>query len=1647
MIPTNNTWPTRTILLASLFVATLSIIFINCGLAQAEALILDDNFTATFSKSGFEDNASLNQIVEQKDGKILLAGFYDTIDGTPINYISRVTPDGRLDPDFKVGSGTDQEVYNVGVQSDGRIILAGGFGKVNGVSVTPRLARLNENGTLDTSFTATADAYISDMDISNDKITIGGQFWKVNGVTRLDVARLNADGTLNTAFNPGDGVTSTTPDGWSHRVWTVATIPSTDIFGMDSSKVLVGGEFTSFNNYEYKKLVRLHSTGSVDTSFSIGSGFNLPVLSLAVQADGKYLVGGSFTSFNNIARFGIVRLLSTGGLDSSFNCIVSGGYYPSVRSIAIQDDGRIVIGGNFTTVNGIARGSVARLNPDGSLDMEFDPGSGPDDGMVTTVTSTRQNHVIIGGNFQSFNGNDQIQVMARFNSDPSMAGGAANPYTVFAGGKDDWKQINLPRPSVNTGTLDLLVEGTLYYLATLGPPVYLRFTYNSNLHNPAAGSFGKRWSFLYESSILRQSSNQVLLRKGTGEQETYTTLISLDTATPTTPVVLSPVKGTFNQLTCYGTYWEYKEKDTRFTYRFTGPGSNQPAYLTSISDRNLNTVTITTDSATGRIQKIVDPAGRQISFTYTPAGSCSKITVPDGRTIEFLYDGLGQLVQIKDMIGYLGKYTYENGYLVKSDLGDLGSTGGGHEMSFTYSDKIWGKGKYVSATQSASGKTLIAPLNGSINQVRWTDPRGQVTTMTTENGKTAGVVDPSGALRSLSYVEGQLSKYTSATGKNTSFDYDSRGNTIAVTDALGKKTSYFYDGQNNLIQRQDALANTTIFEYDGNSNLIRVRYPNSTSLNFAYSSKGQLTTYTNARTKITSYTYDSYGNLITVTAPDGGVVTYSYSSNDKSSRCYKITDSRGKQKTYSYDGNNRITAVSYGSTIPYAAQVRYSYDALDLLAATDELGKTTRVQRNDSSLITWSFDPLNRATQFQYDANGNLTKQTNPLGQSIQTSYNAANRPVQTTDAMNRTLLRNFDADGNLLSIRDANFHSTNFTYDANNRLKSIRNPLNQAITKTYDALGRETETENSRGIKVTRTYDQLGNLLSKSYAGSKQVDYTYDTANNLLSADHTTLGPKTYTYNDSGRAATITWPDTKSVSFAYNSEGLVTSLTYPDGLIVSYAYDSFCRRKLPAEFRHGPRDDVSPHNEKKNQVTSMSWSGGALITLQYDKAGNLLKESRSNGTVSSYLYDVNRKITTIDHKVGTASFLTINNTYDAAGRRTFSIDSQSLTPPLPAGAETISYDNANQLLSYGATGFNNDADGNVTAIGSSYAASYDAENRPVTTTINGVTTTYTFDGEGNPYRIVRNGVTHYYHFDQGGRLLFISDLTGTMVSRFLYRGNRLVAQQAQNGLWYFYHFDTNGNTLAVTNSSGTVVAEYVYSPHGLYTAMGTPPDNLFTFAGQFGVLGQKADIFLMTNRLYLATTGRFLQRDPLGLTGGVNLYVYAGNNPVGYIDPQGTFELEPGDIDEAPQTSEGTADLDTNELPYYTDKGIDPETADELVANIAGTIDYGLAIYGSVPGLPQGNFINAARETRDGNYAKAAWETCKGAIGCIPGPGTAINIGIDTTELLLTHAPKGTGKNGTGGYQPYETTFKPKNGPSYPEHYGFSQELGGPPR
>ena len=121
-------------------------------------------------------------------------------------------------------------------------------------------------------------------------------------------------------------------------------------------------------------IARLNADGSTDTGFNPGSGGNDWVEAVALQPDGKVLIGGSFTSFNGTPRNRIARLNANGSLDTTFN--PGSGVDNTVNRIAVQSDGKVLLVGAFTTVNGVSRNRIARLNADGSLDTSFNPGTG-----------------------------------------------------------------------------------------------------------------------------------------------------------------------------------------------------------------------------------------------------------------------------------------------------------------------------------------------------------------------------------------------------------------------------------------------------------------------------------------------------------------------------------------------------------------------------------------------------------------------------------------------------------------------------------------------------------------------------------------------------------------------------------------------------------------------------------------------------------------------------------------------------------------------------------------------------------------------------------------------------------------------------------------------------------------------------------------------------------------------------------------------------------------------------------------------------------------------------------------------------------------------------------------------------------------------
>ncbi len=308
----------------------------------------------------------------QPDGKAIIAGSFVSYDSTPYNRIVRTLPNGYQDPSFLAApnSGANDFIAAVMLQPDGRIIIGGNFTAFNGYN-RHYIARLNTDGSVDTTFNpglgANARVWALTTDTLTGKIIMAGEFTSYNGTNINKIARLNFDGSLDTTFNPGAG-----PDGTVNAV-------AVDALG----RVVIGGSFDTVDGVNNGAVARLNADGTLDTTFTPGIGtFNPETLitdsihAVAVQPDGKVLIGGSFSYFNLVTENGLARLQPDGTLDLSFQG-GTGTYNPitgvadTVYTIQLQPDNNILIGGNFTTYNQTRRVGLARVFPDGSLDTSF----------------------------------------------------------------------------------------------------------------------------------------------------------------------------------------------------------------------------------------------------------------------------------------------------------------------------------------------------------------------------------------------------------------------------------------------------------------------------------------------------------------------------------------------------------------------------------------------------------------------------------------------------------------------------------------------------------------------------------------------------------------------------------------------------------------------------------------------------------------------------------------------------------------------------------------------------------------------------------------------------------------------------------------------------------------------------------------------------------------------------------------------------------------------------------------------------------------------------------------------------------------------------------------------------------------------------
>lgn len=405
---------------------------------------------ARFSPAGVLDtsfnpnpNGAVTALAQDSDGRIVIVGSFTMVHGAARNRIARLNADGSLDPVFDPNA--NGRISAVGLAPDGKIVIGGAFTSVlpNATSTsTPRnyLARLNSDGTVDTNYNPNLSGPVNALVVQGDgKVIVGGAFAFVQPNTattasiRNNVARFNVDGTLDEGFNPNAAGT----------VGTIALQPN--------GQILLGGAFTAFQPYgtgpvhTRNNLARFHSDGAIDTDYNPNP--NGAVSTLAVQPDGALLIGGSFTTVQPnavgapVTRNHLARLGPDGSLDLAFNPDVDGEvFHVAARpdgSIfvggsfgAVQAGGLIVVGGDFASIGGIPARNLAALSDNGSVNSAFQPNP---NGAVHALLALPDGRLLAGGAFTSVAGATRSR-LARFNADGTLDAGFNPAFngTVYA---------------------------------------------------------------------------------------------------------------------------------------------------------------------------------------------------------------------------------------------------------------------------------------------------------------------------------------------------------------------------------------------------------------------------------------------------------------------------------------------------------------------------------------------------------------------------------------------------------------------------------------------------------------------------------------------------------------------------------------------------------------------------------------------------------------------------------------------------------------------------------------------------------------------------------------------------------------------------------------------------------------------------------------------------------------------------------------------------------------------------------------------------------------------------------------------------------------------------------------------------------------
>ena len=1054
------------------------------------------------------------------------------------------------------------------------------------------------------------------------------------------------------------------------------------------------------------------------------------------------------------------------------------------------------------------------------------------------------------------------------------------------------------------------------------------------------GSFGYGWTFNWDVRLATTQNGDIQIVQGN------TRRLYQPTASFSYQSVLKDGSSLKNNAMGYrltdtdGSQWQF-DTDGRLLYVIQATGqrlfciynvNNQLERLENAKTGSY--VSFVRDDETGLITEIKDNTGKRISYVYSEDGdlisindsekglvatyeyfattehALTKVTDGHGVITAYAYDELGRIMSLTNAAskttlsyGTAGEVTLVNGdaqvtlyYVSNGNIGKITDDISGKVYTYTYDDN----GVFVSGRDSDgndltaqftfagqefdvcyngvdfSNLTFDAVYNTNINTNYYmvednayykTDQEGNIfrsNDMLTEYYVASYDHDAEDDIISYEYKKnGVTTTYMFNVDGSVSISEDDPSQYFVI-DGI---KYYRKDMEGNVLGQYDTDVDSYTMGFDAEGNRVFYAYTrDGEATSYQYDLNGNVISMINTD-GMTTYTYDAEGNKMTEATPDGTIYRYDVNGNLTSR-----IDAEGKMTSYAYDVNgNVISVAAEGKTM------LYDYDATgNLIGYTDERGNVYAYTYDMDGRQT-SVTVNGKTTSYIYDDNGNYTS---------------------VTDANGNSCLYNYNADGMLFQFTDANGNVTTYTYNDANDLTRITYADGTFEAYTYNSEGELTGWTGRAGQTAAYTVDANGNYSDIIYSDGKENSFTYTVDDYLLSANDIA-----FTYDADGNIIAQSFTDGRSIQYTYNDDGYVAGYIDELGHGVNYIYTV-----------DGVYDVLTDENS------------GVIVDYDYDANGYLVKSAYGNGTYTTYSYDDFGQVIAIDNYGADGSVASfVHYTYDSEGKRTsmttidgtwaytydakgqltgavFTDNTGTKTQELAYtydamgnrltstenGVTTIyTYNELNQIVSANGFEYVYDANGNLLEDEKRIYA-WTADNHVASETLKstGQTWEYGYDALGNRVSSTTNGITTSWTVDSNGNVL--AEYVNGAWNRTYYQGNLLTGFIDKDGNEYFYNADSLGTTIRVTGIDGSAVNSYTYDPWGNVLNSTEGIDNDFTFVGGYGLMQNDSGTYFVRARNYDAETGRWTSPDPIGISGGKNLYVLLNNNSVNDIDISG---------------------------------------------------------------------------------------------------------------------------------------------------------------